>query len=347
MRPTFSLTVAGQDRSAVLRDRLVSLRTTETTDHEADEITLSFDDRAGAIVLPRHGASLDLAIGYAGAALVRIGSFVVDETTLSGPPDLISVRAKASDMRASLKAQKRRAWRATTVGAVVGKIASEHGLQAQAHPDLAGLAVAHLDQSGESDLHFLTRLGREHDATASVKGGKLVFAPKGTAVSGSGRALGPLALTRRDLTSWSMTNADRSKHGTVRARHRHLGSGTEAYEEAGSGDPVRTLRHVHRNAAHARAAAHAAHRRTKREAHPISLTLPGRPEAFAGVPIEVSGLRDGLNGRWIAHRVEHEQDYAGGGFTTRIEATVDGLSEDAGDGDSAYGGDNPDSGSGA
>lgn len=328
MRPDFSLTVAGQDRSEILRGRLLSLRTAETTDHEADEVSLTFDDRAGAIILPRHGAALDLAIGYVGSALVRVGSFTVDETTISGPPDKLDVRGKSADMRESLKAQKRRAWRATTVGDVVTKIAGEHGLKAKAHPDLAALAVAHRDQTGESDLHFLTRLGRDHDATASVKGGSLVFAPKGTAASGSGQALALIQLTRGDLTSWSMVDADRTRHGTVRARHRDLRGRLEAYEQAGYGEPVRTLRHTHSDAAHAKAAAEAAHRRTRRDARRLSLGLPGRPDAAAGAPIELTGLREGLNGRWIAFRVEHDQDYSSGGYTTRIEATVDGLSGD-------------------
>ena len=173
---------------------------------------------------------------------------------------------------------------------------------------------------------------------------KLIFAPRGTAVSASGRPLDPLVLTRADLTSWRMRDADRQKFGRVRARHRDLLTGQFSVEEAGDAEPTKTLRHPYPSAALAGAAAHAEHRRLKRAAHKVELTLPGEPGAFAGRPITLSGLRDGLNGQWIASEVEHELDFAGGGYTTRVTATVDGLDADSDDGASGYGGDDADSG---
>lgn len=342
MEPAFTLSVGEEDRSDVLRGRLLSLRVVDVIAPRGDELSLVFDDRDNEIELPAHGAVIRLAIGYAGAELEDQGRFTVDETEVDGPPDRISVSAKSADTRESLKAHKSRSWRATTVGAIVSQVASEHGLEPQVDADLAAVTVDHRDQAGESDLHFVTRLGRDHDAVAAPKAGKLIFVPRGQAVSASGKALEPLRLDRADLTRWRMKNTDRAKHGRVRARHRDGAAAADAYVEAGGEEPTKTLRHPYASAALAGAAAHAEHKRLKRTAHGVELELPGRPDAFAGRPVELAGVRDGVDGRWIITRAEHDLDFEGGGFTTRLEATVDGLDADAGDGATGYGGDDAD-----
>ena len=343
-QPAFTLTVAGEDRTGVIAGRLMALTVTDTIHHKGDELSLTIDDGDNAVATPAHGAVISLSIGYADGELVDQGRFTVDETEASGPPDVLEVRGKSADMRAGLKAQKSRAWRATTLGAIVGQIASDNGLQPQIGDGLAGVQIAHRDQANESDLHFLTRLGREHDAVAAPKAGRLVFAPRGQAVSASGKPLDVLTLDRKDLTSWKAVSADRQKHGRVRARHRDTAGAADLYEEAGDAEPTRTLRHPHPDAATARQAAHATHSRLKREAHGVELELPGQPDAFAGRPLQLTGLRDGLAGRWIISKAEHDIDFRGGGYVTRLEATVDGLTADGGDGATEYGGDDADGG---
>lgn len=320
VRPDFSLSANGQDRSSVLRDRLLRLTLTDAAGAEADELTLEFDDRALTIAPPRKGARLTVAIGWEGQSLTPAGVFIVDETESSGPPDHLTVRAKAADMAGALKAAKSRSWRATTLGAIVAKVASEHGLKPACAPALQGVAVAHLDQAGESDLHFLTRLGQDHGATAAPKDGRLVFAPVGAESSASGAALSALTLGRADLIRWRAPLTERSASGSVRARWRDHRGARDQVETAGTGQPVQSLRHVYSSREHARRAAEAALDRGSRDAGRLDLDLPGRPDAFAAQPIDVSELRGKLNGRWFAERVEHEIDWSGGGFTTRIEA---------------------------
>ena len=47
-----------------------------------------------------------------------MGAYTVDELELSGPPQTLTIRARAADLRQSLKAPKTRAWDATTLGAL-------------------------------------------------------------------------------------------------------------------------------------------------------------------------------------------------------------------------------------
>ncbi len=177
--PAYSVTVGGASPNSAFAQRLLRIVLSETTGKDADTLEMEFDDRNNVLAIPAKGAVITLAIGYHGAALVAKGSFTFDTADIEGPPDKIILHAKSGDMRDSLKAHKNRAWVNMTTAAIVNQIASENGLTAQTHPTLSGVQVAHKDQTNESDLHFLTRHGKDHDAIATVKGGKLIFAPRG------------------------------------------------------------------------------------------------------------------------------------------------------------------------
>lgn len=316
--PDFSLKIGSTDVTERLRDRLLMLAVTDNSGEEADEVEITLDDRNNAIESPRRGVSIEVAMGWKGGALISIGTFTVDEVEPSGPPDQLVIRGKAADMRASLKAPKTRAWRDTTVRAIVSRIASEHGLQPAVSDTLGARAIAHRDQTNESDLHFLTRLGRDFGAVAAPKNGRLVFAPAGRGASASGQALPSVTLGRRDLTTWRGVSADRESAGKVRARYRDQAAAKTKFAEAGSGEPVKTLRHVYRDEATAKAAAEAELAKSKRAENGVELTMAGRPELAAQVPFTVTGLRAELAGAWIASRVEHRMDYASAGFTTSV-----------------------------
>jgi phage protein D len=318
--PDFAVSIGGSDLTATIRKRLTRLVVTDNSGEEADTVELTLDDRDGAIATPRKGVSLKVSIGYRGAALVSCGEFVVDEVEWCGPPDTLTIRGKSADMRASLKAPKRRHWRDTTLKRIVSKIATEHGLTPAISASLGAKAVAHMDQTNESDMHFLTRLGRDFGAVATPKAGRLVFAPAGEAVSTSGKSLPAVKLKRTDLDAWRACLADRSAHGTVRARWRDVAAATTKFEKVGSGEPVKTLRHTYRDAAHAKAAAEAEAKRLKRNEATLEVEMPGRPELAAQAPLELSGLRTDVDGRWIAEKVEHELDFEDAGYVTRVEA---------------------------
>ena len=321
LKPAAQLTVGGVDLTAKIGDRLQSLTIVDNSGEESDTLEIRLDDRGNIIESPRHGVALSVSIGFVGQALFYVGKFTVDEVEPEGPPDILTIRAKAADMREGLKSQRSRSFSDTTVGGIVGQIAGEHGLTPAVAAELASIAIAHRDQTNESDLHFLTRLGRDFGAVAAPKDGRLVFAPQSTGLSASGQTLDGVALDRRDLTSWRGVVADREKHGSVRARYRDMGAARTKFATAGSGEPVKTLRPMHRDQAAAQAAAEAALARATRATNGVELVMPGRPTILAQTPLTVTGLRPELSGDWIADRVEHRLDFEGGGFVTTVNGS--------------------------
>lgn len=321
MTPAFRIVVEGQgDVTHVLRDRLLALRITDEAGVDSDTLELRLDDRAPAIAYPRHGVRLSAALGYAETGLVEMGTYVVDEVTLEGPPDTLTVRAKAADVRSAAKAPRSRSFTGKTLGQIVATIAAELGLTPAVAPALASQVLAHVVQSRESALAFLTRISRQFDAVVKPAGGRLLVAPRGEAASVSGQDLSGAVLHREQLTRWSVTLADRGRYGQVHAVTYDYDAAAQVVQPSGSGSgPVHSMRHPLPDGDSASRAARARQRALDRGAATLSAELPGIPTLTAESPVDIEGIRPGVDGRWLIAHVEHVLE--SGGYSCRIECT--------------------------
>ena len=329
MTPTYHILAGGKDITAAIRERLLSLRVTDEAGYQSDTLEIQLDDRDGAVDLPRKGAVLEVALGYE-TRTAKMGSYTVDEVELSGPPDRLIIRAKAADMRGSLKQHKTRSWHEVTLGDLVATIAAEHGLEPRVSETLAGVAIEHIDQTEESDMNLLTSLSKQYDAVAKPAEGRLLFVSRGTGQRASGRDL-RIAIHRNQTSDHRVTLADRGQYGAVVAHWHDVEAGEKLQERAGDGEPVYTLRHPYPNAAEAQAAARSKLRALNRGTGALSLTLkngmpallaesnnPDNPALVAQTRLVLSGFRKGVDGDWVATRVTHE--ISANGYSTRVEA---------------------------
>lgn len=170
LKPCFRVVANGADITGVLAEFLLSIQVTDKTGYESDlcERILA-DDPKQPISLPPKGAVLDVYMGY-DADLIKMGVFIVDEIELDGPPERMTIRARASiqteskDGKTSIMSQKTRSWpKQTTIDAVVKKIAGEHGLTSKVSDSLKSETLPHMDQSDESDINFLLRVAKRYD----------------------------------------------------------------------------------------------------------------------------------------------------------------------------------------
>jgi len=184
-----------------VRPRLISLTLSEKRGEDADQLDIALHDHDGRLEIPMPGQVIGLALGWleggeVAPGLVDKGLFKVDEAEWSGPPDIVTIRARSADFAAALNKRRERSHVATTLGDVVKKIAADNGLQASVAPELASIALPAWGQDQVSDGALLRALGRRYDAAATVKGGKLIFAPIGTGATASGLAIPAIAITR-------------------------------------------------------------------------------------------------------------------------------------------------------
>ncbi len=320
MTPAFHIVVDGhQDATAAIRERLLSLRVSDEEGYRSDAVEIRLDDRGGTVELPRRGAELEVELGYEESGRVPMGRYTVDEVEISGPPDTLTIRAKAADMRAALKQRRTRSWHQVLLGDLIETIAAEYGLNPRVAKELARIVLPHVDQTDESDLHLLTRLGEQYDAAAKPANGRLVFARRGAGLSATSGPLTAVRIAREQASDYRVTLADRSDYRSVRAYWYDTAAGRRVAVTAGDGEPVYALRDDHVDEATARAAAQARLNALKRGAGTLSLTLkPGVPTVSAESPLTLSGFRSGVDGRWVATRVNHE--ISGNGYASRVEA---------------------------
>ena len=287
---------------------------------EGADITALINDRDSAVSLPSRGASIEVFLGYSDTALTRLGRYTVDEVELSGPPDTLVIRGKASDMRGSGKTTRSGSWENVSLTSIVNDVAARNGWQPVCP---VATVVPRADQLNESDFNFITRLARQYDCTAKVADGKLLILQRQAGQSASGKVLGAITLTRSDVSRWQFRLADRSTHKAVSTQHQDKKTGKLAIitldnDQVPDGlPPLHTDRHIYPNKSAAEQAAKARLSAFNRSTAAVRLEMPGRTDLFAERSINAQGFKSGLDGEYLVDSVE--QVFTQSGWTTTVE----------------------------
>ena len=277
MQPSFRIVADGTDVTQRLNDRLLKLTLLDKPGMESDSLILRLDDRDGQVALPRRGAVLEVHLGYAGEPLMRMGRFTVDTLQWAGPPDCLTVTAKAGDMRGSGGA------------AAVGRALPGSGLPRcwRTQRLARGVSVAGGDRPGRPER---VRLPLRHPSGAPVRlhrqaGRGHAHGAAATEAGATGRRIEPLVLGRADVGSFDVTFDDRSLMRTVnryRARQRRVKSvelKNPKAPAAAMGEHVD--RHLYASRGEAEQAAKARLASFSRSSASVRLELPGRGDLFA------------------------------------------------------------------
>jgi phage protein D len=325
IQPRYRLVANDNDITSIIADRFVSLSLTDETGNTSDmlEIVLADHIVEQPIEKPSTGAQLQLFLGYDNVTQ-SMGTFIVDELELIGPPDQMVIRARAAaydmgnDGAFHLQTQKVRSWKAgTTIGAMVQKIAKEHGMTGLVAASLSSIALPHVDQQSESDINLLLRIAKKYDAVVKPAGAKLVMAKRGEFKSVSGQALPAVTIQKMDDTRWHFSEQKRESAGTVVAYYHAVKQAKRHIVTVGSGEPVRRIKQYFQTQAEAVAAAKAELAHRTRNMQRMEIVLPGRTDLVAEAKVTLAGWRQGIPTVWLADRVVHELD--GGGYVTRAE----------------------------
>jgi phage protein D len=219
--PAFMLKLDNEDITQDFSDRLISLTITDNRGFEADQLDIELDDIDGQIAMPPRGATLTLWLGWQDSALIKKGTFTVDEIEHRGAPDTLTIRGRSADFRGTLNSRREQSWHDTTLGVIVDTIAQRNKLAASVAETLKAIAVPHIDQSQESDAAFLSRLADRNGASVSVKAGKLLFLKAGSGKVASGKPIPQMTVERGDGDRHQFAIADREAYTGVTAKWLH------------------------------------------------------------------------------------------------------------------------------
>lgn len=325
------LTYAGTDITAELNPFILEISYTEFLEGESDELSVNIEDmlhRFKGDWWFSRGDLLELAIGYAGDELVRIGVFEVDEIEFSGPPDEVWIRCLAAGAQKSLRTGKTNAYEDKTLRQIAEEVAGRNGLTLVGSGDAPGRSYKRITQHEESDLAFLNRLGEDEGIVFTVKDGKLIWHDKDTLDAASEA----ITLQRTDMDRFRFTVAAATTYCKCMVSYHdpesnELITHTETDPNAESRDTLKlTVRceNLEQAKGKARAGLKAANVRKIQG----WVSLEGDPRLRAGVNIGVQGFRR-LDGRYQIKMARHRYERSSSqGYSTEIDlASIDGDTE--------------------
>ncbi|MDR3429697.1 phage late control D family protein [Silvimonas sp.] len=321
-RPIYKLVVNGKDITSTVDNRLALLTLTDNRGFEADQLDLVLHDHDGRLAIPPLKASIQVWLGWADSGLIDKGTYTVDEVEHSGTPDQLTIRARSADLCDGLLMQRERSFHGKSLGDIVRQVATVAKVKPIVSDTLARVVVEHIDQTGESDASFLTRLAQTYDAIATIKAGRLLFMPTGAGTTASGKPLPPVTITRQSGDSHRHSVANRDNYSGVRATYQNTKKGQKGEVIVGEKNNLKTLRHVYASQKTAEHAAKASWNRIQRGVASFSITLAlGRPELIPEVPATVQGFKAEIDGgKWLLAKATHTLD--GNGLGTALELEV-------------------------
>ncbi|MBC3911569.1 contractile injection system protein, VgrG/Pvc8 family [Undibacterium umbellatum] len=318
-KPAFAITLDDQDITSKIYPRLVSLTLTEARENAVDELNITIDDSDGRVAIPRKGVKITLQLGWEHSGMVDKGSFVVDEVEHEGAPDMLVLRARSAEMAKPVRTRKDRSFDKKTVADIVGQIAKDNGLTPKVSQSLQSKIIDHIDQTNESDINFLNRLGKRFDAVATVKKDALLFLPIDEGSNSKGESLPTITLERRDGDKHRYHTASRDAYSGVRAQWHDPNDAKEKSELIGEDDNPKRLRHTYPNQEAAEQAAKAEMNRVKRGKATLQFTLAlGRPDITPMMGVRIPSLKAPIGDTdWIIVKTTHS--VTAQGFTTQLE----------------------------
>jgi len=318
-KPNFKIIANSQDITGAIKEQFISLTLMDRRGMKSDEATLVLNDIGTPFKWPKKGAELNISIGF-GNKLANKGLFKVDNVIHRGPPDQLTIVAKAADMIGALKAQVTASYHQQSIKQIMDSIAARHGLTSAVSQKLGAIVIEHIDQAEESDLHFITRLARKYNAIAKPTNGKLLFVGKNEAKTASGAAMPEIAVLINELDSYSLEEQSRTQYSGVKAYYNDTKSAQRKGVLAGKSGNVKTLKPSYANKKEATDKANSELSRLKNEAFKGELSFKhGRAELVAESLITPTGKgwRSEYLKKWIAAEVVHTLNSTDG-LSTRI-----------------------------
>ena len=249
------------------------------------------------IEFPKINATLDVALGI--DVPLQIGTFIVNELTLTGTPLILSIRGNGINkelVSESFSAIKSRTWQAgTTLGAILNEIATNHNLTLVTLSSIANIVMPYTVQKAESDASILYRLTADRDLVIKFGKGRMGVIQRDAATTASGEVLPPLEISYNETLNFKCTEKTAQTFGTVTAKYQDNVRGGIFTVTEGDGDPVQILKDVYADESTARLAAisnlNASRRKNKMltfDMIPTSPVLTGQRVITKNFPIPIT-----------------------------------------------------------
>ncbi len=331
-KPQFVVKYNAKDITRDVSQSLISVTYSDAEEGETDEFQMELEDTDGLwrdAWYPKKGDSIELSIGYDGV-LMSCGKFVIDEISLRGAPDTVTIRGLAAATNSPLRTKKSTAHEKQTLRQIAERIASANRLTVQG--EIANIQIERVTQNRETDLQFLARIAKEYGYLFSVRDKNLIF----TSIYHIEKGQPVLTIDRTDLISYSVTDKSVKtfKSATVKYRDPKTNKVVKSTVTAKDVLEDRTgivgganvdtaadtleLTEKAENEQQARLKAQASLHRANSDGQEGAFELYGEPLFVAGNNFLLTGM-GALSGKWHITKSTHRISRSGG-YVTSLDA---------------------------
>ncbi|MBP5957265.1 phage late control D family protein [Pseudomonas anatoliensis] len=300
--------------AALLNQRLISWEHIDAAGFESDQLTLTID-LEGLEGLPNLGGKIGLEVGYLESGMVDKGQFKVTRLTPTLFPFRLTLVATAApfskDDETGFKQRRTASHGPTTLGGLFRELVLRHGFSPRVAPEVSLIKIAHVDQSNETDMGFLTRLAKKYNVIAKPYDDVYVLARPGQTKSLSGKILPNVTLSVSSnnrpgdhaFISATLEESAREQAKGCKTCFVDAATGVLRWIETGLA-PFKTIRQKQPNEADAIAVGEGEVRKMLRHKYKVKITCPGDPRLAAeGLVLLDDTWPDFMRGRWSIDKV--------------------------------------------
>lgn len=305
------------DNSKQILKNLSSWTLDDNSGTTADRATLVVHDLD---VLPKSGTEYKIKVNGELRGKFQVSAvteqLIPPQITIQLTPAIFNVKDKTG-----WREKRRKTFPPATVFDVVTSVMKPHGYKIRIDKDLSGIKTEHLNQTEETDKHFISRLAKRYDAIAKPINGFFVFGKKGNIKTLSGGKKNAVKVSKASLlygqNSISYPSAIRFKG--VKAAWRVTETGAHGNIEIGSA-PFDRLREPFQSAAQATERAEARLIEVIRQGQQFNATVDGTAGLFAEAVLTIEGFQNKrIIGDWSIDEVSLSGNRTT--YTARIKAT--------------------------
>lgn len=340
----------GIDLTSKLQDRLLEASYHGYSNSEISRIELTFDDRDFALDPPTGGDKITFRLGYKEYGMADFGEFSIEEVTFSGPPYSMHVTGFGVSINSLMKQPEITSFGNMSAQQIFEQVGAQAGIQVKVASELGNVQIPFLNQTGQSGFGLIDTLTRRLGATAVFQNQTISIIKRGSGMSAGGQALSSANLSLEDLASYSVKINTRSDFQGSSASHwdpekleRVFSDKDATFERtafAGAGAIGKFIvGGMHTSKDEAEKAADAKNDTFGRTQARIEVTLAkGDPFMTAQSPLNISGVRSGVDGKYVVESVKHTYSRQVG-ISTTLEGYTDNGQGGSGGGESGGGGD--------
>lgn len=318
LRPDYKITYQGKDVTAELAPYVSDVTYTDRLTGQSDELEISLDNPDGRWFkswYPPKGAEIKYEYGYAHKPLLSAGAFCVDEVELSGPPDVVKIKALATGLKRQARTRIGKSYENTSLQALADTVAKR--LKAKIHGTIPSVKIPKVTQFGETDWAFLVRVFREYgyEIKLTDNNQKLVVAKL---KDGGGIVR---TIKKSDIKTYRY--ADKISEVPVKTETKGHNSRkkkqTKGQSSASTSDTASDVRHKTvpaKSDSQAKAMAEAEQERHEVDKTSLEITLEGDITLVAGATVDVTEW-GAMNGEYMI--TESKQSINSNGLETAIQ----------------------------